>query len=301
MRMKRFQYLYIVLVLGYLLLTLLTPVDPATTQRYHLSELQVRLVGMTVSVPLALIWLGALYGYTRFQAYSQAIAKEKEGKAFQEITRGIMLLALYLPFTSISSSLVRWMTLENPGLATYGVIGKSFVPVVFQLLAFSFLASGSAKLLKLLRPKVTIRYTDYAIAGMIFLASMFTYIVVARPFGGSVANNYALPAWLVVLTIVIPFLFAWYKGALKVYQIYLYRKHVVGNLYREMLKNLVAGLSTIIVSAILIQVLASVSASLTRLNFTPLLILVYVLIAIYAVGYGLLARGARQLKKIEEV
>ena len=299
--MKRFQYLYIILVLGYLLLTLLTPIDPATAQRYHLSEMQLRMISMTVSLPLAAIWLVALYGYTRFQAYTEAIAKEKEGTAFKEITLGIMILALYLPVASITTALLRSLALSYPAFASYMVIGRSYIPVIFQVVAFSLLASGSAKLLQLLRPKITLRYADYVMAGLVFAASVFTYIIVARPFGGSVSENYALPTWAVVMTLVAPFLFAWYKGGLAVYQLYLYRKHASGHLYRHMFKNLVAGLAAITVTAILIQVVSSVSVGLTKLNFTPLLILVYVLIALYAVGYGLLARGARQLKKIEEV
>lgn len=299
--MKPFHYLYLILVLGYLLLTMLTPVDAAAMQRYHLSEPQLRLLGMTVSIPLAVIWLVALYGYTRFQAYSDTIAKAKEGKAFKEITKGLMILALSLPATALASSILRLITSDHTGLTGYAVIGRSYLPLIFQLLAFSLLASGSAKLVKLLKPKVTRTIADWVIIGLIAAASLFAYLIVARPFGGTVADNYSLPAWVVVLTLVIPFLFAWYKGGLAIYQLYLYQRRVNGPLYRRIVADLVAGLSTITIIAILIQALVSVTEKLNRLDFTPLLTLVYALVFLYAIGFGLVARGARQLKKIEEV
>jgi hypothetical protein len=301
MMMKRFQYVFIALVLAYLLLTFFTPIDPATTARYGLSEFQVRLIGMSVSVPIALIWLVALYGYTRFQAYSELIRKEKEGKAFREITKGIMVLTLSLPATALLTSLLRRIAVDVPEVLQILPISRSVAPLMFQLFAFSLLASGSAMLLNTVKPKVSVVFPPSVVLGLIAIVSIFTYIITARPFGGSVYENYQMPEWLVVIAIVIPFLYAWQQGALAIYKIHLYRKHSVGVLYRRMLTSMVAGLSAIVASAILIQVFGSISQSLQRLNFTPLLIIVYGLILLYGVGYVLLARGARQLKKIEEV
>jgi hypothetical protein len=297
--MKPFHYLYIVLVLGYLLLTLLAPVDAATMHRYHLSESQIRLIGLTVSIPLAAIWLTALYGYSRFQAYTDVIAKEKEGPAFKEITQGIMILALSLPASSLVSVIIRQITSDPSGTSAYATIGKSFIPMIFQLIAFTLLAAGSSKLLKMLRPKVVMRHADWVIFSMILVASLFVYLVVARPLGGSVLETYAMPAWAIVILLVVPLLYAWYKGVLAVYQLYLYQRRVAGHVYRRMLIDLVGGLAAVIITSILIQAFVSLSESLNRLNFTPLLIIVYVLVVCYAIGFGLLARGARQLNKIE--
>lgn len=302
MRIKRFQYLFLMLVVGYILLTLVTPIDAATTARYHLSEMQVRMIGLTISVPLALIWLVALYGYTRFKTYAETIAKEKEGKAFSEIAKGIMVLALSLPLTSIISSLLRQLALAQPDMATAVSIGRTYLPIIFQIIAFMYLANGAAKLLDTLRPKFSRKpYSPAIVLAFISFISLFTYVIVARPLGGTVEANYAMPAWAVVLTVVIPLIFAWYHGAIAIHQLYIYRKKVMGSLYQHMLTDLVAGLAMIAGIAIMVQILASISESLSKLNFTPILMMVYILLALYAVGYGLLAKGARRLKKIEEV
>jgi hypothetical protein len=301
MRTTRFQYFFIALVLFYLLLTFFTPIDPATTARFGLSEFQVRLIGMSISIPMAGIWLIALYGYTRFQAYSDMIRKEKEGKAFQEITKGLMILTLSLPTATLITAILRRVALDVPSVGTIVPFGRSFAPMLFQVFALSILASGSLRLLGTLKPKVKVKYTRSIIVGLIAVCCIFTYVITARPFGGSVSENYAAPEWLVIAALVIPFLYAWQRGAVAVYNFYLYKKHVHGPVYSKMLTNLVSGLSIIILSSIFIQVVTSVSQNFQRLNFTPILISVYVLIFVYGVGFVLLARGARQLRKIEEV
>jgi hypothetical protein len=50
-----------------------------------------------------------------------------------------------------------------------------------------------------------------------------------------------------------------------------------------------------------LQFLTTITEQLNRLNLAPLLIVLYLLIAFYAVGYALVARGAKKLKKIEDV
>jgi len=301
MKTRYFQYSYIALVIFYIALVALTPVDTQTMSRYNLSEPVVRLIGLSVSIPLTLIWLVALYGYSRFKSYAELIVDEKEGEAFGAIANGLMALVVSLPVISLASMMLNRISENSPNLETVTTIVGSYLPIVFQLAAFVLLAHGAIKLLSTVKPKHNITHSPAVMFGIIAFTSIFTYIIVARPFGGTVAENYAMPAWLVTVSIIVPLTFAWYMGGLAIYSLYVYRHKTRGIVYRRMLNSLVAGLGTIVMLSIIIQIVVSIAEQLTRLNFTPLLGIIYLLIAFYAVGYGLVAKGAHQLRKIEEV
>jgi hypothetical protein len=141
---------------------------------------------------------------------------------------------------------------------------------------------------------------------------MLLYLVVAIAYTGLIfkyallhpaptsAFNF-LPSWLVFTTVVIPYLYVWYAGFRSVSQIFFYRQHVEGILYKSFLKYLALGFGFVVGTSIVLQFLSGVSSLLTNVSLGPLVAIVYALLIIIASGYVLIARGAKKLEKIEEI
>ncbi len=110
-----------------------------------------------------------------------------------------------------------------------------------------------------------------------------------------------MPNLLIILTLAIPYLYYWYRGLVATYNLYHYQKHVKGQVYKGSLSLVAYGIATIIATSILIRLLVTISARITTLSLTPLLLIIYGFLVIAALGYVLIALGAKRLRRIEEV
>lgn len=302
MKNKPYTYLFLILVTLYLGMVVRLPSDPVALERYHITQSKAHLLGLTIAIPLTLVWLAALYGFLRFKSYADTVSETREGLPFRYLANGLMVLAFSLPITSIISSLLTYMAVHNRDLLPLATIMRNYLNLIFPLIAFTLLAKGADGLVKFLRPIKTLPYPRYSSLGLIIASSLYTFLIIGRPWGGAGGDMvYFLPTWVVVLTIAIPGLYIWHKGALAAYRLYIYKQKVKGVVYKNSFSDLLMGLGTIVVLSISLQIMLTLSERLNRLHLTPLLIIIYILVATYAVGYGLVARGAQQLKKIEEV
>lgn len=301
MKSKGLVYTYGLIVLAYIAVVLFLPLDPATLERYSLSEINLRLLSLGIALPLSAIWLMSLYGFIRFRNYAKSIEHEKEGQAYAALARGLMILSFSLPLNSLLTSVLNYIALKNPGFADTSIIIRNYSSLLYQMAAFYILSRGAAGLLMSLKPKIKIFHTHWSIGGIILFSSIFTWLIAAEPFGGKVEDTYHLPGVVVLLTLVIPYLFTWYAGLMAAHRLNVFNRKVTGETYKKILVKLVAGICVIISLSIFIQVIVAFSERLTRLNFTPLLTLIYILLLGYVVGFGLVAKGASDLKRVEEV
>ncbi len=301
MKRKPYVIIFILLLLSYLALLIFLPADPATLQKYNISSGRARLLGLGIGIPMSIIWLVALYGFYRFKNYAEIIAKDKQGKAFRLLANGLTVLGFSLPINSVLSSALSYYTRANTHLVPASDILRSYVALLLQLVAFLLISKGTIELLKTSKPRVKFEINRYVVLAVIVFSSVFTWLVTGRAAGDSTNDIYYLPSILVVLTLVIPYLFIWYIGFVSIYRLYLYNKLTVGILYKSFLKNLIHGMSILLVLSVMLRLILTLSERLSRLDITPILLLVYLILALNAAGYGLVARGARQLKKIEEV
>lgn len=116
-----------------------------------------------------------------------------------------------------------------------------------------------------------------------------------------VRPTYFLEDWLIVLTIVIPYLITWTVGGLAILNIRSFAMDVPGKIYRRSFNNITYGLLTIILLGIGLQLLTQAATVFADSSLKVILLLVYLIILIMAAGYLYLARGARQLTDIEEI
>jgi hypothetical protein len=180
---------------------------------------------------------------------------------------------------------------------------RNYLVVVLILAAMFLIAKGAQGLYSTLKRQQqlsTEQFSLYGIIGPVLLACVYTWLVVAQGYKTEGGEPYYLPEGLIVTTIVIPYVLAWCLGIRAAIHLSAYRIGVKGVIYKRAISSIAIGLAVIILDSMLIQGITSLSGILSRFNLTPVLVLVYLLVALYVVGYGLLARGAKKLKQIEE-
>ena len=290
-------YSYVVFALLYAA-SFMVPRSISTLHRLDLTLLQYRLVSLTVLIPVVLIWFAAFYGYNKLRIYSDMIKDTPDGKHVSHLTTGIMILALGLPIAALIGASITIIIEHSPGFTAAGTIIKNYVSLVFPLLGFIFISLGSRGLSILSKKRPS--YRSINILAGIFIAVGVTYCYLILT-SSNLDATYHLPTWLIIVTLVCPYLYTWYLGMLAVLETHLYSRKAPGKLYRSTWNMLATGIGGIIIMQIAVQYISTATVQLSNLKLARLLFIVYVLLALLSVGYILVAIGAKRLQKIEEV
>jgi hypothetical protein len=300
---KTYVWAFLVLLAVYIVLAFTLPSDPQVLSKHGLTQLNARLLNLTVVVPIALIYLTALYGFIHVDNYATKIHDTKEGPHFKNLALGLMILVFSLPVTAILGSLRSYAGHELPNLLPTITIVRNYIALAFVLAAIYMIAKGVQGLygtLKRRRANNNQLVSFYGIIGPVLLASLYTWLIVAQGYETPGDGPYYLPEWVLITTIIVPYVFIWCVGIWAAVYLYRYQAAVKGVIYKRAINYLAKGIAVIILISILVQGLTSLAGVLNRLDLTPLLFIVYLLIGLYVVGYGLVARGAKKLKQIEE-
>jgi hypothetical protein len=284
-----------------------TPTDPEALARYHMTTFEARLLSLTIVVPISLIWFFAFYGYVAFRDYARVIKKGVDGKAFSEISTGLAILAVGLPTSTIISSLVRIVTDANERLIPSMTVLNHYVNIAVTLFAFWYIHKGASRLQKITKQEPQGKEWSLLLGGFMALALTYVYLVLTNPARNTAEPTlngqsiFYLPDWLIVTTIILPYLYIWYVGLVSGFYVNFYQKKVNGIIYKTSFRFLALGLIGVIGGSILRQYLTATSNLLADLRLAPLLVLIYTLLIAIAIGFVLIAIGARKLKHIEEV
>lgn len=301
--MKRvYIWTFALLMLCYILLSFTLPTDPQSLEKYQLTQNGARLLTLTFVAPLVIIYTAAFYGFMRFNDYAEKVRKTKEGPHFQKLAIGLMIFAFSLPIQSIIGSLFNYVKHSNEGLVPIITLFREYILLVFAFAAVFMIAKGAEGLFDTLRKskKKTIP-SNYALIGTIIIASVYSWLVATESSRAIAEPAHYLPVWLIILTLAIPYVFVWCIGIRAAWQLHQYQNGVNGIIYRRAFDYLSKGVGVIIALSIFLQLITTLSEQLNRLSLAPLLLVIYFLVALYAVGYGFVARGAKKLKQIEEV
>ncbi len=290
-------YVYMCCVLLYAA-SFFTPRSISTIQTYELSTIQYYLLSLSVALPLSLIWFAAFYGYGKLRAYSQTIHGTPDGKHMARITTGIMVLAFGLPLSSLLGSAIAIAVQQNPDLQAAGSVIRNYVSMLYPLVGFVFISRGARGLSDLAKQRPSYLATNALGAIFIAISVLYCYIVATSQ---NINEIYHLPGWLVLSSLVAPYLFTWYIGLSSAFEIHSYSRTAPGVLYRKTWNMLATGIGAIIIMQIVVQYITTLTVQLANLRLLRLLIIVYILLALLAVGYVLVALGAKRLQKIEEV
>lgn len=304
LRYKKLTAVYALFSLIYLLQTSLTKPSKDVLEKYHISSAQVVALSLTITIPYLVIWFIGLVGYLRFKSYTDRIAPTKDGRAFKTMGQGILLLTLWLPLSAVlGAAVTQYYTVHHDATALMVNINNYF-NIIILLPAFILLAQGSARLLPLVRRRNIGIPTKWGLISVVF-AAVYTFLVFHDPARQFPTHNvkaagYYLPDWAILLTIVVPRLIMWFLGAQAVYNLSVYYSNIKGTLYRSALEDLAKGIGVVVLTAIILRCLQSLSVTLGRLSIALLLLIIYALLAVIAAGYILIAQGAKRLQLIEE-
>jgi hypothetical protein len=271
---------------------------------YHLTGFEYRVLYLAVAVPSLVIWFVAFYGYARLQEYARVIKRTDEAPAFGQLARGCMWLAWSLPVSALATYVLDAIADQWGGFHAASIILANYITLALPLLGFSLVGIASKELIN----RVNARLSPVNARGiMLFFVVggvLYCYLTF-RQFNpgslGSTHNPYFLPIWLLLLTVIIPYLYAWFVGLLAAYEITSYSQQVRGVLYKQALHLLVGGLVAVIAGSILLQYISSVDPSPGHLVLDYRLLLVVLFRIVIGIGFVLIAAGANRLKRIEEV
>lgn len=284
----------------YLLLNVVLPVSNATVQQYHLTGAEFRVLAFLTGLPLVIVWCTAFFGYASLADYAEKIGDSSEGISFRSIARGLKWLSWGLPISGCVDITLGGITHLNPQLQSISLIISHYVYLVISLVAFTYMSDGSRGLrdiVKQLPSKNAIR----GMIGMCIIISVTYCSVTLDTVANQHPNSYRLPLWLILLTIIIPYLYAWLMGFFAVFEISQYRHTIRGLFYKQALQLLAAGTGFAIVASVALQFLSSSSPYLRIIMLNWRLVVSYLIMITFAVGFLLIMVGVAKLKKIEEI
>lgn len=292
------------LAIVYVILIFLLPASRAATRAYHLSTLEYRTILFAVTLPSIVTWLAAFFGYAKLRQYVQVVRETPEGPHFDKLASGSAWLAWSLPLPAIVSLLLSAVANQWTGFYSASIIISNYLNLLLPLVAFSLIGNASRGLvsqakLKLSLASIRVIMLFFLVGGVLYCYLTFWHFDPSSL--GSANNPYFLPVWLMVLSVIVPYLYAWFVGLLAAYEITLFSKHSKGVLYRQSLGLLAFGLVAIIASSIALQYINSVQPRVGHLVLGYPLVITSIFRLVGGGGFLLLAIGASRLKKIEEV
>jgi hypothetical protein len=290
---------YGILLALYAVGTIFIPPPAGTLSQYHITLAQLRIVDSTIILLYAGIWWCALYGFYTLHDYLELIRKNKDGKALSKLTIGIGLLAYWLPISSNFSLYTNWYIEKHPEhTAAVGLL-QNYMMLAIPLAAFIFICIGARQLGDLTNSRITLTEINVMLISLIVIGTTYAHLIVSTD--NRLNSAYHMKPLAMLITLAVPYIYMWGIGLMAVYEIHHYRTKVPGVVYRKSWRTLAMGVGSIIFVSIVLQFLVTISQKLTRLSFSWILMLVYVLLIMLAVSYILIAIGVRTLKKIEEV
>jgi hypothetical protein len=304
-RYKKLSALYVLFIAIYLGQTLWTAADKTTMSRYRIDATQLKLLSLTVVIPYVVIWLVAFVGYLRLRSYTKLIQASKDGAAFDLIAQGVFWLTLWLPLSTIVDGLFSHYYTSHASSTGNLVRIDNYFNLAILLFAMAWINRGSLKLLGLIK-KPTFSQSQTLVLCYIAFSALYVLLTLHDPARQSPTKSVTVASyyesdWLLVPTLVIPRLIMWFLGLQAVRNIYLYQEKVKGSLYKAALSNLAQGLAGVVIVTIVLRCVQSLSSPLSKAGLGLLLAIVYVLLIIISIGYVLLAKGAKNLQKLEEL
>jgi hypothetical protein len=295
--MKWFAVLFIIVCV----LSIALPPDPQTLKNFHLTSTSYHFVIILLLLPEALLWYAIFYTYSKLLEYSRFLKGSKEDKAFNLISLGMGVLAYGLIIPSIISPILNFVVSHHEGFRAAATIINHYMTLMVSVVSFSILRTGSHNLIgsdgKAKRGSLWSMRT--LILSFIVLAVIYSYTTIhIRRTGG---NPYYLGLIPLMFTIIIPYLYAWFEGLACAYNFMLYSKNIKGFLYKKAFFQLSIGLAITIAGFIFIQFITSTLGVNTNKTLDYILVLIYILLGVLIIGLGIMALGAKKLKKIEEV
>jgi hypothetical protein len=187
------------------------------------------------------------------------------------------------------------------GLQGITVVAQTYIALAFPLVAFTLIATGARHLLTGKNIYASLPGSRLLLILFALLGTIYSYLVLhLRTTRGG--DSLYLPIFLLLSTVVVPYLYAWFSGLVAAYDIHIYARITNGLLYKRALGFLSAGIIVLIVASILLQYVNSLFITTTgTVSLNAIIVIDYVLLLGVGLGYGLIIHGIKGLIRIEEI
>ena len=295
---------YLAVTVVYLLMAIILPANRAAMQNYHLTSIQYHVIFLSLVVPLVAIWLIGFYGAAKISQYARMVRKSGEGEGMEQLSAGVNWMAWLLPVSAIVTLVAGAIANTHTGFQGASVIITDYVQLFITITAFTMFGRGARSLSSFIKARLELEQGRVVIFMFLLLGvayCFFTFRSLNLHSLTSTNNPYYLPVWLLITTVIIPYLYAWFAGLLASFELLLYARKVQGVLYRQAMRLLALGCVSVIGGSVSSQYLLSAVPRSAHLSFNATLIIVNIIYVFMAAGFILITIGAHRLKMIEEI
>jgi hypothetical protein len=297
-----YNYLGLVLVLFGLVIFL--PASKVVMARYHLSSHQYHILLLTTELPLIVMWFAAFYGYQKFREYAVSIINTREGTVYEGFAKGFYWLAWGLALPPLFGVIFNSIANKYQNFYEASIILENYFYLLFPVIAYSIMSRSAQKLFTLNKARAPELSSRLLLLIFVMLATFYCYLTfryLDLQHLSSTNNPYYIPGWLLILTMVIPYLYAWIVGFIGAYQFGVYSRQVKGIIYKRALENVATGIVLVIAGSIGYQYIHTVVPRTGRLSLNTLLLGTYGLYAFITLGFMIATHGVMRLKRIEDI
>lgn len=274
------------------------PPDPHAVQQLHTSAVAYRVAVAAILIPYVIIWYLSFFAFAKLQEYSRALKGAKDGPAFHKIMAGMGFLAFSLVVPTTVSLVLNDIAAHYAGFKPAAIIINNYLGIIPGMIALLIIYNGTRMLLNTSKgwmEKVDLRWHA---PWFLLLSVVFSHLAIENQYR---YHPYHLSLWVLVATIIVPYLYAWTVGLMSAYGLNIFARTAPGTVYRQAIKRFAIGISVVIFASIAIQFVNATFGQRLSKSIGILLLVDYILLIIAAVGLGLMASGTKKLKLIEEV
>ncbi len=259
------------------------------------------LVRISIAIPELLIWLIALRCGFRFKRYTAKIRKSNDGSRLGYIANGLLFLAAYIITLTFGDIVVG--LLHHISHVVVAVALQHYLPLAIALVATGLLYIGSRQLVGLVGSSGRNRRKEllYIATFLVFVALLVMNFYAHT---SDIMSEHGLPGFVVSAnllmgTYLLPYIISWSLGLLAAANLAWYSYNTPGVLYKRMFRDFYLGISVVMLSIFVAQILMISSSTLQSLGVG--LIAVYAVLSLTLLGFALIDRGIHKLEHLEAV
>jgi hypothetical protein len=275
---------------------------------YRLSLTGLRIVQASFLLPILFMWLAMLFAAISFYRYARQIKGSKDSTGFRYISYALGVILVSSIVASLLSGL-RGLLSESAAdptsIRSTFVVLSNYISVIAALLIYGCLYKASRSLLQSINYHFDLsKHYLKVVLPILLLAALYLILIFKNP-ARQVSQDpiasptFALPDALIFLTVAVPYIISWFMGILALTGIYLYQEKTKGVVYKLLLKQLVTGITVLIVLTITLQLITQFSLFWARSGLSAILGIIFLIYIALIIAYVLVAKGAQKLNKIE--
>ncbi len=288
-----------ILTVIYLGSIFIAPADPTTLHKYRITAAELHALDAVLAVPVILILAAAFYGYAKLKTYAELIKDSPDGRKISKLAWGLGAISYGLVFTAIMTGALNALAIHHSELKSISAIVGSYMSIAYLATGLILIGTGSRGLIDTVKNyRPSIKAIHGLVAFAIITSVVFSYIVFKNS-NHTLWSLYHLPKWLIMTTIIIPYLYLWFIGLLASFELSMYTRKLRGIIYKKSWSRVALGLGFIMILDITLQILSALTNGGNNLSLKGLFFILLLMYILLAVGFLLIARGAKGLRKIE--